>query len=100
MNGPQPSRARGRLMKGALPAAVMVLVMGMATGPGVANAQVQPQDRITTALARARQVGIPIALLESKLAEGKAKGVSLDRIAGAIERRLGALERASQALRG
>lgn len=68
---------------------------------GVAAAQVQPpQERINAALARAREVGIPVALLESKIAEGKAKGVSLDRVAAAIERRQAALERASQALRG
>ena len=79
--------------------AIMVVVMAL-TG-GQAHAQVQPpQERINTALARARQVGIPVALLESKIAEGKAKGVSLDRIAVAIERRQAALERASQALRG
>jgi hypothetical protein len=71
------------------------------SGANAANAQVQPpQDRINAALSRARQVGIPVALLESKMAEGKAKGISLDRIAAAIERREGALERASQALRG
>jgi hypothetical protein len=57
-----------------------------------------PQQRINSALARAPQVGIPPALLENKIAEGKAKGVSLDRIAVAIERRLAALERASAAL--
>jgi len=68
---------------------------------GAATAQVQPpQERINTSLARARQVGIPVALLESKIAEGKAKGVSLERIAAAIERRQAALERANQALRG
>ena len=83
-------------MKGAFPAVLIV----MASWAGVANAQVPPQERITAAFARARQVGVPPALLESKLAEGKAKGVPLDRIAVAIERRLGALERASQALRG
>jgi hypothetical protein len=71
------------------------------SGATAANAQVQPpQDRINTALSRARQVGIPVALLESKMAEGKAKGIPLERIATAIERREGALERASQALRG
>ena len=65
-----------------------------------ANAQVQPpQDRINAALSRARGAGIPVVLLESKLAEGKAKGIPLERIALAIERREGALERASQALR-
>lgn len=77
-------------------AAVIVL-----SGASIAMAQVQPpQDRINIALARARQVGIPVALLESKIAEGKAKGVSLERIAAAIERRESALEKASQALRG
>jgi hypothetical protein len=59
-----------------------------------------PQDRINTGIARAREVGIPVALLESKIAEGKAKGVSLERIAAAVERRERALERASQAMRG
>jgi hypothetical protein len=80
--------------------AVAVAVLAL-SGAGTANAQVQPpQERINTALARARQVGIPVSLLESKIAEGKAKGVSLDRIAAAIERREAALVRASEALRG
>jgi hypothetical protein len=65
-----------------------------------ASAQTPPQERINAALARARQVGIPVSLLESKIAEGKAKGRPQAVIAAAIERRLGALERASQALRG
>src|SRR5215510_10773952 len=67
----------------------------------LAVAQVQPpQDRINTALARARQVGIPVTLLEGKIAEGKAKGVSLDRIAAAVERRAATLEHASQVMKG
>jgi hypothetical protein len=81
---------------------VAVAIVAMAL-PGAArvNAQAQPpEERINAALARAQQAGIPVALLESKIAEGKAKGVSLERIAVAIERRQGALERASQALRG
>ncbi len=77
-----------------------VMILALA-GLDLANAQVQPpQDRINTALARARQVGIPVALLESKVAEGKAKGVSLERIADAVARREAALEKASEALRG
>src|SRR5688572_16564622 len=89
---------RGVMMKYAIAITVVVMVL---TGAGQSNAQVQPpQERINTALARARQVGIPVALLESKIAEGKAKGVSLDRIAVAIERRQAALERASRALPG
>lgn len=80
----------------------MSMVVALALlGAAGADAQVQPpQDRINTALARARQVGIPVALLESKIAEGKAKGVPLERVAAAVERRQAALERASQALRG
>lgn len=79
-------------------AGVMVLSMAAAA---TTFAQVQPpQDRINTAIARAREVGIPVALLESKIAEGKAKGVSLERIAVAVERRQAALERASDALKG
>ena len=81
----------------------LAVAMMMLAWPGASfvGAQVQPpQDRINTALARAQEVGIPVALLESKIAEGKAKGVSLERMAVAIERREAALERASQALRG
>jgi hypothetical protein len=79
---------------------VGVMILALA-GVDLATAQVQPpQDRINTALARARQVGIPVALLESKIAEGKAKGVSLERIADAVARREAALEKASEALRG
>jgi hypothetical protein len=78
--------------------AALVLIVTAAV-PALAQVQ-PPQDRINTALARARQVGIPQALLESKIAEGKAKGVSLDRIADAIERRLQNLERAGDALKG
>jgi hypothetical protein len=81
---------------------IRMAVAGVALAcAAAASAQVQPpQERINTALSRARQVGIPVALLESKIAEGKAKGVSMERIAAAIERRQAALERASQALRG
>jgi hypothetical protein len=88
---------RGGQMKIAIAAAVTLCV----ACADVAVAQVQPpQDRINTALARAKQVGIPVSLLESKIAEGKAKGVSLDRIAAAIERRESNLEHASQVLKG
>jgi hypothetical protein len=58
------------------------------------------QERVDTAIARARDAGIPVTLLESKVAEGKAKGIPMDRIAAAVERREAGLEKASQALRG
>jgi len=84
---------RGRMVIGAA-----ALVLGSAS---LTVAQTQPpQDRINTALARASQVGIPVALLESKIAEGKAKGVSLERIAAVLERREAALEKAHNALGG
>ena len=80
---------------------VAVAVAIALSGSARANAQAQPpQERINAALTRAQQVGTPVSLLESKIAEGKAKGVSLERIAVAIERRQAALERASEALRG
>ena len=58
------------------------------------------QERIDAATAHAREAGIPVTLLESKVAEGKAKGIPMDRIATAVERREASLEKASQALRG
>ena len=58
------------------------------------------QERIDAATSHAREAGIPVALLESKVAEGKAKGIPMDRIAAAVERREAALEKAGQALRG
>src|SRR5262245_19657310 len=88
---------RGGDMRIAMTAAIAVC---LACG-SVAVAQVQPpQDRINAALARARQVGIPATLLESKVAEGKAKGYPLERIAAGIERREMTLEHANQVMKG
>ena len=68
--------------------------------PAFAQGGQGAQERIDTAIARARSQGVPVSLLESKMAEGKAKGVPLDRIAAAIERREASLERAAQAMKG
>ena len=57
-----------------------------------------PEARIGIAMARAQEVGIPISLLESKRAEGNAKGIPIDRIATAVETRLQHLERARVAM--
>jgi hypothetical protein len=54
--------------------------------------------RVQAAMDAAIDAGIPIALLESKLAEGRAKGVPMERIALAVESRLEALVRAHQAM--
>jgi hypothetical protein len=71
----------------------------LSAGAGSAFAQTA-DERIERGLAHAREVGVPVELLESKIAEGKAKGIPMDRIAAAVEHRLAVLERAGGALRG
>ena len=44
------------------------------------------------------QERIPVSLLQSKIAEGRAKGIPMDRIATAVESRLRNLEHAKIAL--
>jgi len=58
-----------------------------------------PEDRIATALQQAAETGVPVALLESKIAEGRAKGVPAARIAAAVEQRLAALQQAQALMR-
>ena len=86
-------------MKTIIVAATTVLLMSGAD-PVLAQGGQAAQQRIDVALARARSQGVPVSLLESKMTEGKAKSVPLDRIAVAIERRESALERAAQAMKG
>jgi hypothetical protein len=82
-----------RLVNGAAVLALMV------AGVVPAWAQDQtPQDRIDAAIAKAKAAGIPVELLNNKIAEGKAKGVSMDRLAAVIERREATLERARTAM--
>jgi hypothetical protein len=61
-------------------------------------AQTGPEARIEAALERARAGGMPVAVLESKVAEGRAKNVPMARIAMAVENRAQAMERAHAAL--
>jgi hypothetical protein len=75
----------------------MAVVGGLVLLPVAGMAQT-PQERIDAALTKAEEAGIPKSLLESKMAEGKAKGVSMDRIAAAIEARLKGLEKARDAI--
>jgi hypothetical protein len=65
-----------------------------------AAAQGTPEQRIAAARQRASTAGIPVSLLDGKVAEGRAKGVPLDRIATAVERRLASLQRARDAMGG
>jgi hypothetical protein len=61
-------------------------------------AQTGPEARIDAALERARAGGMPVEVLESKVAEGLAKNVAMARIAIAVENRAQAMERAHAAL--
>jgi hypothetical protein len=47
---------------------------------------------------RAAAAGIPVSLLDDKVAEGRAKGVPAERIAAAVERRLASLQRAREVM--
>lgn len=78
----------------------VAMTVGVVLGGAWVAAAQTPQARIDAALARATEAGIPVALLQSKVAEGRAKGVSLERIAAAVERRGAALEHARDVLRG
>lgn len=54
--------------------------------------------RLDATLEAAVDAGIPVSLLERKVAEGRAKGVPMERIAAAVEARLSALTRAREAM--
>ena len=76
--------------------ALTIAATCLALSGGLAGAQTpaDPAARIAAAKQQATSAGVPASLLDSKVAEGRAKGVSLDRIAAAIERRLASLLRA------
>ncbi len=74
-----------------------------ASAAGTASAQAAAstpaaQARVDAALQTALEAGIPVALLERKIAEGKAKGIPMERIAAAVEARTAALLRAREAM--
>lgn len=75
----------------------LILALGLAVAPAGLDAQA-PAARIETALSSAASAGIPTSLLESKVQEGRAKGIPEARIAAAVEARLSALVRAQTAL--
>lgn len=77
----------------------LILSLVLALVPvGLTAQQAAPHARIETALGAAASAGIPVSLLESKINEGRAKGVAEARIAAAVEARLDALIRAHGAL--
>ena len=69
------------------------------TIPATALAQT-PQERLDAARQRAAAAGLPASLIEVKIAEGMAKGIPMERLAAAVDRREAALERAYAALSG
>jgi hypothetical protein len=76
---------------------VTTALLLMLLGPAALAAQT-PEQRVEAARQRVLQAGIPVSLLESKVAEGRAKGVPMARIAAAVEARATALERARHVL--
>lgn len=76
-----------------------LLVFGAMLMPASLAAQ-DADERIQAALSQAEEAGIPTALLENKVKEGQAKGIPMDRIADAVQRRADGLARAQQALAG
>jgi hypothetical protein len=71
-----------------LPALAMLAML-----PTALQAQ-NAEERIAAAMQYAQNAGIPVSLLDSKVQEGKAKGIPMDRIAAAVERRAEALAQA------
>ena len=65
--------------------------------PAAVMAQ-SPQERLDTAITHAQEAGIPVSLLQSKIAEGRAKNIPMERIATAVENRLRNLEQAKIAM--
>lgn len=81
-------------------ASVMIAAAAVGLWIPAALAAQSPEERIAAAHERALAAGVPASLLDSKVAEGRAKGIPMDRIAEAVERRQEALARAQEALRG
>ena len=85
---------------------MLFFVAALTLGPALVAAQdstgttstSSADARVQAALQTAVQAGIPVSLLERKVAEGKAKGVVMDRIAFAVEKRLDALMQARDAM--
>jgi hypothetical protein len=72
----------------------------LAVTPGLLQGQ-RPESatqRIEAAQARVAQAGIPVELLAGKVAEGRAKGATEERIAEVAERRAAGLLRSQEAL--
>lgn len=81
-----------------LAAALILAPAALLAQDSTASAPTGADARIDAALESAVNAGIPVSLLERKVAEGKAKGVPMDRIAAAVEKRLDGLTQARDAM--
>src|SRR5688572_9365911 len=72
--------------------AIAVVGAVLVLAPATLSAQT-PEQRIERALERAGSTGVPVELLQSKVAEGRAKKMPAAIIANAVERRLEVLQR-------
>jgi hypothetical protein len=81
---------------------ILALALLLLCAPAAVAAQgaASPAQRIEAARRTAESTGIPASLLDNKVAEGRAKGVPLARIASAVEHRLALLARAHEAMAG
>ena len=86
-------------MKNAQMLIAIAALAGAAVAPAAAQ-QAQADQRIQETLERARQAGLPVELLQSKVVEGRAKGVPMDRILMVVQQRAEALGRAQTVLVG
>jgi hypothetical protein len=81
-----------------LAAALVLMPAALTAQDSTASTGSSADARAEAALKAAIKAGIPVSLLERKIAEGKAKGVPMERIAAAVEKRLDALVQARDAL--
>ncbi len=80
-------------------ATLLMVTLALAPVGLAAQAEGQGADaRVQAVMDAAAKADIPLSLLQSKIDEGRAKGVSMDRIATALEARLKGLTRAQEVL--
>lgn len=77
---------------------ILMILALIAVLPFPAAAQRSPAERLSAARASAAQAGIPLELIDTRIAEGRAKGISEIRIAEAIEKRGRGLVQARQTM--
>src|SRR5687768_13212139 len=77
----------------------LLVLLALMAAPLVSAAQT-PEERIEAARTKVAAAGIPDSLLNGRVALGKARGVSMERIAASVERRAVALTTAQQAMAG